>query len=166
MTLDNTMRATREALVALGAELNGPAPSAVIDRVTSLHGVDLADDVRSLYAEANGSDGEFGECSWHFWGIDDEEVIIGSYLKLPRQFVISATARAIDPMKYVRFFDALVDAPLYAYCADRRSAHFGEVIGCNTDSGAFDAFVSAKSVSAFLRKLIATGGGEAILIDE
>lgn len=161
------MSATHEKiLTALGAKLRPPASSATIDRVVGSLGINLPADVGRLYEQANGSDAEFGKWSWHFWPIDSEELTLDSYLKRPRDFVISSGSRKIDPRKYVRFFDCLIDAPLYAYCADRESAHFGEVVGCHTDNGTFDAFVSTSSVSRFLELLSATRGDDVILVDE
>ena len=160
------MQPAHEILSGLGAKLLPPASSVAIDRVTCSLGITLPADVRWLYEHANGSDGDFGEWSWHFWPIDSEELTLGSYLKRPRDYVVSPDTRRIDPRKYVRFVDCLIDAPLYAYCADRESPHFGEVIGCNTDGGTFDAFVSASSVSRFLELLSVTRGDEVILIDE
>jgi hypothetical protein len=155
-----------EALTALGVKLKPPADATVIERVVSHHGITLPKEAWALYELANGSDGEFGEWSWHYWSIDSEDVTLAGYLKRPREFVVSPDARKIDPSKYVRFFDCLIDLPLYAYCADNDSPHFGEVIGCTTDNGTFDAFVSAKTISGFLEKLIATRGDETMVIDE
>jgi len=153
-------------LMSLGAKLHPPASSLIIDRVIASLGIDLPADVRRLYEQANGSKAEFGEWSWNFWPIDSQELTLASYLKRPRDYVVSPGSRKIDASKYVRFFDCLIDAPLYAYCADQESPYFGEVIGCSTDNGAFDAFVSANSVSRFLELLSATRGNDVILIDE
>jgi hypothetical protein len=152
-------------LTGLGAKLRPPASPGTIDRVSSSLGIDLPADVRRLYEQANGSEAEFGECSWYFWPIDSKELTLDSYLKHPRNYVVSPGSRKIDPQKHVRFFDCFIDAPLYAYCADKESAHFGEVIGCNTDGGSFDAFASACSVPRFLELLSVTRGDESILID-
>ncbi len=108
----------------------------------------------------------FGEWSWQFSGIDSEEVTLGGYLKKRREYLVSPGDRKIDPNKYVRFFDCLIDLPLYAYCADSESPHFGEVIGCHTDDGIFDAFISAKNIPDFLSMLAETHGDEVILMDE
>ncbi len=160
------MNHAHDILVGLGAKLRPPASAVVIERIARELDLTLPTDVRTLYEHANGSDGEFGEWSWHFWPIDSEELTLGSYLKRPRNFVVSPDARKIDPRKYVRFFDCLIDAPLYAYCADQSSPYLGEVIGCHTDNGTFDAFFSASSVSRFLELLFATRGDEVILVDE
>ena len=155
-----------EVLIGLGAKLSPPVDSAVIDRIAARYGVTIPKEARELYAKANGSAEDFGEWSWHFWSIDCEELTLASYLKRPRDYALSPSGRKIDPRKYVRFFDCLIDAPLYAYCADQNSPHFGEVIGCHTDSGTFDAFVSASSITRFLEMFSATRGDEVILIDE
>jgi hypothetical protein len=155
-----------EILRGLPAKLRPPASVVVIERVTAELGISLPADVRTLYECANGSDGDFGEWSWHFWPIDSEELTLGSHLKRPRDYVVSPDHRKIDPRMYVRLIDCLIDAPLYAFCADQSSVHFGEVIGCHADNGSFDAFVAATSVSRFLEMLAETRGNEMILIDE
>jgi hypothetical protein len=160
------MKRAREILIELGAKLRPPVDSLVIDAVTGGLGLTIPKEARELYLEANGSTEDFGEWSWHFWSIDSDELTLGSYLKRPRDYVISPSSRKIDPKKYVRFVDCLIDAPLYAYCADQTSPHFGEVIGCFTDNGTFYAFVSTSSVSRFLELLSATRGDEVILTDE
>jgi hypothetical protein len=60
----------------------------------------------------------------------------------------------------------LIDAPLYAYCADPESKYFGEVLGIHSDGGKFEAFVSANSVSTFLTLLVLSKADDAILINE
>lgn len=160
------MSATYEkVLTSLGAKLRPPASPGTIDRVSSSPGIDLPADVRTLYEQANGSEAEFGDCGWHFWPIDSDELTLANYLKHPRNYAVSPGSRKIDPRKYVRFIDCFIDAPLYAFCADQQSPYFGEVIGCHTDGGSFDAFSSASSVSRFLELLSVTGGDEVILID-
>lgn len=158
------MKNTIETLKDYGAKLNAPAFDDLIDKIEAQYQIRLPPDAREIYKEANGADGEFGNWMWQFWPIDSAEIRLSDYFKREREYKIED--RKIDPQKYLRFFDVLIDAPLYAYCADPESKYFGEVLGIHADAGRFDAFVSATSISAFIALLVQTKTDEAILMNE
>jgi len=160
------MHISATELRQLGATLNPPADPALLDRLELNYGIRFPSEARALYEEANGTASEFGDSSWRFWPADIEELTLVPYFKQSKDYVVRPEKRSIDPSKYVRFFDYLIDLPLYAYCADSRSDYFGEVIGCTTDGGTFDAFVAAPSIANFLRKFIASRGDDPIIIDD
>ena len=148
----------------VGAKLNAPASDDLIEKIEAQYQIRIPSGVRELYKEANGANGEFGKWTWLFWPIDSEKITLSDYFKRPGKYKIAD--REIDPRKYLRFFDVLIDAPLYAYCADPESKYFGEVLGVQSDDGTFDAFVSAPSASTFLALLVASKADEAILFNE
>jgi hypothetical protein len=158
------MKKTIDLLIAVGAKLNAPASEYLIGSIESQYQIRIPPGARELYKEANGADGEFGNWIWLFWAIDSEEIRLSDYFKRPREYKVED--RIIDPHKYLRFFDALIDAPLYAYCADPESKHFGEVLGIHSDNGEFDAFISAPSVELFLSLLVQSKTDDAILMNE
>ncbi len=151
-------------LTKIGAQLNAPASDDLAAEIESRYEIKVPADALELYKQANGANGEFGEWIWLFWPIDSEEIRLSDYFKRPREYKVED--REIDPRKYLRFFDALIDAPLYAYCADPGSKYFGEVLGIHSDNGEFDAFVSAPSVSIFLSLLVESNADDVILINE
>ncbi len=160
------MHDARQILTGLGAKPRPPASMAAIHRAIEHWGIALPEDALALYTQANGTEESFGTWSWNFWPIDSEELTLSSHLLFHRQFIIEAEQRAINPAKYVRLFDCLLDAPLYACCMDSSSVCFGEVIGCWADADDFYAFVSASCVSRFLEMLAVTRGEEMILVEK
>jgi len=158
------MNNTIEMLKDVGAKLYAPATDDLLGKIEAKYQIRIPPGARELYKEANGANGEFGNGIWLFWPIDSEEIRLSDYFKRPREYKIET--RSIDPLKYLRFFDVLIDAPLYAYCADPESKYFGEVLGIQSDDGKFDAFVSASSVSISLSLLVTSQADDAILINE
>jgi hypothetical protein len=160
------MQSTLDVLAEMGAKLRPGADPLTVEKISAQCDIVIPPDARALYEKANGSEGEFGEWSWIFWPIDSEQVTLASYLGSKGPFVVGNDARGFNPKKYVRFFDCLIDLPLYAYCVDVSSPCFGEVIGCYTDGGKFQAFVAARSVARFLELFAASRGGDSVLISE
>ena len=158
------MKKTIEMLKDVGAKLNAPASDDLIRKIEAQYQIRIPPGARELYKEANGANGEFGKWTWLFWAIDSEEIRLSDYFKRPREYEMED--RKIDPQKYLRFFDVLIDAPLYAYCADPESQYFGEVLGIQSDDGKFDAFVSATSVPTFLSLLVQSRADDTILMNE
>jgi len=158
------MKNTINMLLDVGAKLNAPASEYLIGSIEAQYQIRIPPGARELYKEANGADGDVGNWTWLFWAIDSEEIRLSDYFKRPREYKVED--RIIDPQKYLRFFDALIDAPLYAYCADPESKYFGEVLGIHSDNGEFDAFISASSVQLFLALLVQSKTDDVILMNE
>jgi hypothetical protein len=143
------------ALIHVGADLRAPVPKHYLSELEFGGGVLLPEAVRALYERADGVNGEFGEGAWVFSPITSKDIALSDYFTKQRRYVVEG--RPINPRRYLRFFDVLIDAPLYAYCADTESKFYGEVIGIYADGGNFDAFVAAESVTQFLSRLAGSG---------
>src|SRR5687767_7279398 len=103
------MQSLLDLLSKLGATLQPAADQFTIERVVAQYDVELPAEARVLYEKANGSDGEFGEWSWVFSAIGSDEITIGSYSSSSGPFLVGDEERRIDPNKYLRFFDCLID---------------------------------------------------------
>ena len=152
-----------ETLKRAGARLHQPATEEHIRSIELRYDIVIPPGARQLYMEANGADGEFGSWSWNFWPVDATELRLSDYFKHPRAYVVGE--RKIDPSKYLRFFDVLIDAPLYAYCADTSSMHYGEVLAIYSDNGTFESEISARSASSFLDILAKTETEESLIFE-
>lgn len=157
------MNPVAESLKRAGACLRAPASEDTVRAIEARYGLSIPSGARELYLEANGADGEFGNWSWNFWPIDSEKLRLSDYFRSPRSYEVAG--RKINPSKYLRFFDVLIDAPLYAYCADAGLAHFGEVLAIYSDDGTFDAEVCAHSVTAFLEVVVGSGLEDALVFE-
>jgi cell wall assembly regulator SMI1 len=152
----------------LGAKLREGLDSETLNKIEISHGVTLPEEIRSLYSTTNGDKNEegCGEWSWYLIPISPKLTTIANLVDYDFDYVVGDEKRKICPSQYICFLDCLIGLPYYAFCADRLSKHFGEVIWFTIDNDFFDASVAALSVSEFLNKFIDTNGEETLIFED
>jgi hypothetical protein len=149
----------------LGVDLRGGIKQNLIDELCAKYNIKIPDSIQKLYLVANGANKEFGEWSWRYWAIDSENINLYNHFGPDVLYVITDRTRGINPHKYLRLFDCLIDMPIYAYCADFSSEFFGEIIGCSADGNDFQAFVASETPEIFFELFESTNANETVLAE-
>ena len=92
--------------------------------------------LREFYTEAGGTK-EFTECIWRIWPFDELATLNQKLLTQPDIECLSGHTECPDLSDYLAFIDVLIEAPLYAVCANPRNPRYGEVISLAGDSNPF-----------------------------
>ena len=96
-------------------------------------GLILPAGLREFYAEAGGTK-EFTEWMWRIWPFDELVTLDQRLRTKPDIECLNGHTVCPDLCDYLAFIDALIEAPLYAVCANPRNPKYGEVISLAGDS--------------------------------
>jgi hypothetical protein len=92
--------------------------------------------LREFYTEAGGTN-EFTECIWRIWPFDELATLDQKVRTQPDIEFLNGHTVCPDLCDYLAFIDALIEAPLYAVCANPKNPRYGEVISLAGDSNPF-----------------------------
>jgi hypothetical protein len=92
--------------------------------------------LREFYTEAGGTK-EFTECSWRIWPFDELVTLDQKLRTQPDIEFLNGHTVCPDLCDYLAFIEALIEAPLYAVCANPKNPRYGEVISLAGDSNPF-----------------------------
>ena len=99
-------------------------------------GLTLPPCLREFYREAGGTY-EFTEWSWRIWPFDELATLDQKLQNDPDVECLNGHVVCPELSDYVAFIDVLIEAPLYAVCANIANPKFGEVITLAGDSEPF-----------------------------
>ncbi len=118
--------------------------------------------LRKFYLQAGGT-GDFTKWSWRIWPFEELVAIESRSGDSPDIKYLDGHDSCPDLGGYLAFIDVLVEAPLYAVCADLSSPRYGEVIALMGDD---EPFLSGpiESMEAF-ELILAQHWDECILPD-
>ncbi|MFT4176316.1 MAG: SMI1/KNR4 family protein [Luteolibacter sp.] len=118
------------------AEFLPPVPEEQILRFEVEHGLKLPPELRRFYLAAGGTN-EFTEWSWRIWPFEELVTIESRAGASPDIECLSGYENCPALCDYLAFIDVLIEAPLYAVCANPANSKFGEVISLAGDNQPF-----------------------------
>lgn len=117
---------------AHGAEMLPPISEARIIAFEAERGLRLPPGLREFYLEAGGTM-EFTESIWRIWPFKELVTLDQILPKIPDIEYLNHEPICPKLSDYLAFIDALIEAPLYAVCANPKNSRYGEVISVSGD---------------------------------
>jgi hypothetical protein len=114
-------------------------PPIGMERITAFEvekGFILPDGLREFYLRAGGTN-EFTDSVWRIWPFEELTTLDHKVTGTPDLQCLQGFSSCPDLADYVAFIDTLIEAPVYAVCANPRNPRWGEVIGLSGDSEPF-----------------------------
>lgn len=99
-------------------------------------GLVLPAGLREFYAKAGGTKA-FTECLWRIWPFDELTTLDRKFRTQPDIACLVGHTVCPELSDYLAFIDVLIEAPLYAVCANPRNPRYGEVLSLAGDSEPF-----------------------------
>ena len=118
------------------ANLLPPVSEHQISQFEQDHGLKIPPRLRIFYLAAGGTE-EFTEWSWRICPFDELETIESRAGKSPDIKFLDGYDTCPPLKDYIGFMDVLIEAPLYAVCANPSNSRYGEVISLAGDSNPF-----------------------------
>ncbi len=145
-----------------GAELLPPVPEEQILQFEAQRRLKIPSELRSFYLAAGGTR-KFTELGWKIWPFEELTTIESRAGTNPDIECLSGYETSPTLSDYLAFIDVLIEAPLYAVCANPASCKFGEVISLAGDNKPFLAG-PIKALSDF-ESILATHWNDVVLPD-
>ncbi|MEO5712914.1 MAG: SMI1/KNR4 family protein [Luteolibacter sp.] len=102
----------------------------------ALNHLKLPPPLREFYLKAGGT-GDFTEWSWRIWPFEELVTIESRAGSCPDLKCIVGHDSCPILGDYLAFIDVLIEAPLYAVCANPSNSRYGEVIALSGDDKPF-----------------------------
>jgi len=125
-----------EFAIEKGAELLSPVDESSIAAFENRHELRLPESLRDFYINAGGTE-EFTDWLWRIWPFSELTTLDKRIKKEPNIEYLDGHFKCPDLKDYIPFMDALIEAPLYAVCANEKNSKFSEVISLAGDSNPF-----------------------------
>ncbi len=122
--------------IAHDAEILQPIGEERIVAFEAELGLILPVGLREFYTEAGGTK-DFTECIWRIWPFEELATLDQKLRTQPDIECLNGHSECPVLSDYLAFIDALIEAPLYAVCANPRNPKYGEVISLAGDSKPF-----------------------------
>ena len=115
-----------------GAELLPPVGEERMRGFELAHGLTIPPGLRDFYSRAGGTL-EFLGCIWRIWPFE-EATTLDRKIRDPLDVkFLSGDATCPVLSDYIAFMDALMEAPVFAVCANPQNPAYGEVISLSGD---------------------------------
>ena len=118
------------------AEILHPIGDERIAAFEAERGLILPAGLREFYTEAGGTK-EFTDCMWRIWPFDELVTLDQKLRTQPDIECLTGHTGCPDLCDYLAFIDALIEAPIYAVCANPKNPRYGEVISLAGDANPF-----------------------------
>lgn len=122
--------------IAHGAELLPAIRESCIEEFETERGLKLPPGLRDFYLAAGGT-GDFTQWSWRIWPFEELTTIESRAGSNPDLECLEGYDSCPVLSDYIAFMDVLIEAPLYAVCANPGNRRFGEIVSLAGDGKPF-----------------------------